>query len=733
MKYISNILLLILLFGFMVQCKSQDLALHKTYTVSSTPNYKLSAPSSDTVSLTDGIYTKGYFWTQKTTIGWMNKGRVKITIDLGSVEQIGSVDFSTAAGVAGVHFPQSIYIFISEDNKNYQYVGDAANTKNKQYGTYKTKKLSLTSINHPGRYISLVVIPKGKFIFCDEIEVHKSEESNENLYKTLSAENINKLVDSLKTNKDNLNKLQEKITKLFNVSLHGKKIDKEEISNINHKLKRNNLSSYELKKLTNKVDQKYGIYLSKIFHTSYIIEKYNPWEKLNRFHKPEGDTTALSYHFTIPIGGHQYGAFIITNSSNSTQAFSFKIYNSKPSVEKTKLYKVPFVPTEKEKTVADPLVPIASRIKLGAGLSKMIFFKLTGKKKGNLNTSIQILNNDKKTKINIHSKVINIFSGQNRYALNVNVWAYLTYPMLSDRKKSAVKDLQKHHINTIVIPPAAIPGMKSSSFKRLSSYISKFKEVKNILIFAGYNRLRYRKGYKGGEFMSSAWKHNFIKWYNNILKVIHDDGFTNSNVYFYPYDEAHKKKDIRDLKKLIKWAKKAVPGIKFYATLSRKNAVNAILPLIDIAQIYTNHSLTDLPEHHAKIWTYTNGAPARSLSPYKFYRLMAWHAFSKGYTGIGFWNYADDGKGKRLNLINDSYHSHSRHFSVIYDGPDKTIISTRRWEAFSLGIEDYQILHLYAKRFGTKKAKKMVKMVLDQPNNLTLADKIRNKMIDKLF
>jgi hypothetical protein len=217
------------------------------------------------------------------------------------------------------------------------------------------------------------------------------------------------------------------------------------------------------------------------------------------------------------------------------------------------------------------------------------------------------------------------------------------------------------------------------------------------------------------------------------LKVIHDDGFTNSNVYFYPYDEAHKKKDIHDLKKLIKWAKKVVPGIKFYATLSSKNAVNAILPLIDIAQIYTNHSLTDLPEHHAKIWTYTNGAPARSLSPYKFYRLMAWRAFSKGYTGIGFWNYADDGKGKRLNLINDSYHSHSRHFSVIYDGPDKTIISTRRWEAFSLGIEDYQILHWYEDKFGIKNAKKMAQKVLDHPNNLTLADNIRNKMINKLF
>jgi hypothetical protein len=47
-----------------------------------------------------------------------------ITIDLERVEPISGVSYRTAAGVAGVSFPASIWILLSDDGKSYRLAGD---------------------------------------------------------------------------------------------------------------------------------------------------------------------------------------------------------------------------------------------------------------------------------------------------------------------------------------------------------------------------------------------------------------------------------------------------------------------------------------------------------------------------------------------------------------------------------------------------------------------------------
>ena len=112
---------------------------------------------------------------------------------------------------------------------------------------------------------------------------------------------------------------------------------------------------------------------------------------------------------------------------------------------------------------------------------------------------------------------------------------------------------------------------------------------------------------------------------------------------------------------------------------------------------------------------------------------MAWGAFVNDYTGIGFWNYADEKSDKQLNLISDPLLNSSRSYSVIYDGWGKKIISSRRWEAFRLGIEDYGLLDLYGRKLGIDKAKTLAKRVLDDPKDLNKADSIRTEMIKALI
>ncbi|MBI5090882.1 MAG: hypothetical protein HZB26_00385 [Candidatus Hydrogenedentes bacterium] len=53
---------------------SANLAQGKPYTLNPAPNYGLCTDPGDATQLTDGVYTKGHFWTQLSTVGWQGVG-----------------------------------------------------------------------------------------------------------------------------------------------------------------------------------------------------------------------------------------------------------------------------------------------------------------------------------------------------------------------------------------------------------------------------------------------------------------------------------------------------------------------------------------------------------------------------------------------------------------------------------------------------------------------------------
>ncbi len=179
-----------------------NIALGQKYTLSPAPNYSTKTNDNNPPSkLTDGTYTSGYFWDQKTTVGWMNKNPVCITFDLGSDQPISGLSFSTAAGMAGVTLPRGIAVLVSNDldtnNKplTWHYAGDLVDLDKKENGgptptppsgsvTTSTPSTSNTPPNPPtykykttllkthGQFVQLIIysIP---FTFVDEIEIYQ--------------------------------------------------------------------------------------------------------------------------------------------------------------------------------------------------------------------------------------------------------------------------------------------------------------------------------------------------------------------------------------------------------------------------------------------------------------------------------------------------------------------------------------------------------------------------------
>ena len=88
----------------------ENIARGKPYTLHPMPNYPLCTDPDDRIQLTDGQYTVGYFWTQKTTVGWVRLDQIVITIDLENHYPIRGLSFNKAAGIAGVNWPQAIEV-----------------------------------------------------------------------------------------------------------------------------------------------------------------------------------------------------------------------------------------------------------------------------------------------------------------------------------------------------------------------------------------------------------------------------------------------------------------------------------------------------------------------------------------------------------------------------------------------------------------------------------------------
>src|SRR5690606_26812494 len=152
---------------------AQNIAKGKKYQFSVDCDYSLTKGSDDT-DLTDGV-KKGAtrFWHDKTTVGWSYKDEIRIDLDLGGSYSINRILINTARGEeAGVEFPSHCLVFTSWDNEHFEFQGDLMLSELNVPGSYKVKSFELAGLSANGRYLKLVLIPNGKFLFLDEIEVY---------------------------------------------------------------------------------------------------------------------------------------------------------------------------------------------------------------------------------------------------------------------------------------------------------------------------------------------------------------------------------------------------------------------------------------------------------------------------------------------------------------------------------------------------------------------------------
>jgi len=701
-----------------------NLAKGKSYTVFPVQNYPLSAPSNDKSALTDGTYSVGYFWKQKTTVGWQRTKRIEILIDLEKVSNIGSITFSTARGEkeGGVYYPTQIAAFVGLDREHLMYVGDLVINSENQSGSYQLKRFVLNNVGKRARYVFLDVIPKGLFVFCDEIEVIEGGAGSEP-DGTLSVTEAPKFADKIRLT--GVKEILNEQAGALNDTSRGEKTAKHSLKINPHVLSsetRNGLEVAESKMFALRSTTLRPQFPNK----KLVIQTVKQWEHLTPNIFP-AKTGLLDLSFLIPRGGYDFKAFSVTNLSSKSLTFSVFLDNKSTGVELTAYY-VPFVKAATMEYIADPLTSAKKNFALQPGESRVVFVAARGVRKGMWNSTLKLKSEYGISLIPIVTQVVNI-EVPKKISLNSVNWGYLDFNLIRDRHQAAVNDLMNHHTNVIVVPPNYLPitdSVGTQDFDSLNKYLKASNGASKVLLFVNFGSTQRSSVNGKYPFMGHEWKKWFKTWYESLTKICVKSGIPKSNLYLYPYDEMNDKK-IDDFIIFSNWVRKEMPDIRLYATINNMKALKA-LPYLDVAQIANNDKmLRAIIEPKTELWLYDARGPAKSLSPYSYYRLMAWTAFLNNFKGIGFWAYADS---TRTDL--DDSDGDGRDYAVIYKGEGGSIISSRRWEAWRMGIEDYELLTMYSKAKGDAAAKMLAKSVLDNPLDTTKADEVRKKILLEL-
>ncbi|MDD2708431.1 MAG: beta-galactosidase [Verrucomicrobiae bacterium] len=159
---------------------SANLALHKMCKWHPPTNYSLCKDENDSVQLTDGKHSlkNEIFWTQKSTVGWIQEKMVGILVDLGTIQSINEVILHTVSDPAKHVYPPSLIRCLTSEDGTAFYEA-ATNEGKAPMSEYSSGEgatacsLKMENLRAKGRYALLIIIPKGRFFFCDEIEILK--------------------------------------------------------------------------------------------------------------------------------------------------------------------------------------------------------------------------------------------------------------------------------------------------------------------------------------------------------------------------------------------------------------------------------------------------------------------------------------------------------------------------------------------------------------------------------
>ncbi|WP_142688529.1 glycoside hydrolase domain-containing protein [Chitinophaga polysaccharea] len=653
--------------------------------VTPAPNYSLTKDQSQIASLSDGKYTTGNsFWKDPGTLGWQNTGRITFDITLPQALPVTGINLNTVTGQkAQVTLPMSILAFVSNDQQSWSFAGDMMAQSSARDEYYRIVPLTLRNIGITGKYIRLVVVPNGSYFFTDEIQVLTGKQTAAKKPVIVASSAMENFVKEQRTATINKRFSAESESVAAPVARSMAAVGPAGGNGITLTLLASGLSA--------------------------------PGQAAN------GDAIIN----TMP-GFSEYAAFSLINHTTAATGVKLTFTASTPAV-RYQVYWAKPVKSRDFKIVPDALMEVQSgeTMNLGKNESRLLFVKAIALQSGTGKFTLTAGDARGQLTVNVGSGSL---SSYKQFKPDVNVWPYFNDPFFKGREESARQDLLAHYVNTFLFHPGILQaGVELVKNDRLRANLAYVKGFTNVLLFLDFSA-------KKDGFLSDTWKQSFLAWYDAMVAALQQQGIAASNIYLYPFDEI-KPGQLPVYKQFATWIKSVRKNARLFATVSNATVLNGLAGDVDIFQLYDNGNVLRAYRQQRipaqQVWLYDTKKPTKSLSPYAYYRLMAWKAFADDVTGIGFWQYADAGHEQNATSLWDDFDGKSADFAVVYDNGSQ-VLSSRRWEAFKMGVEDYMLLKAYAEKKGKAAAMKICNQVLNDPGNPQTGDQARTQLIKAL-
>jgi len=711
-------ILMMLLFSTWANARPVNLALNKPCLFDPKPDYGLTMDPLDRKQLTDGVIDKSLWYKNEKskTVGWVSKGILEITLDLGKEHNIDAVKvYTTGGGRAGVEYPEYIIGMASTDGRNYSPVSmaDSVRWKSGVKGLAEPKVMNF-DFGVKCRYVKLLVRPNGNVFFSDEVRV-------------LAAENDCSISGTPVLSNSQTIDYAERVRQLYrNLSSLSKACQNSDIESDNFNedilVYQSQLANFKvnlaalnvLETLEERLDRMRAEFLKSKYKTSWYCTEADPIDILSPADLPPKPESGCQLNFYQWRNEHSLGALNVVNCSEKEMRFTLsvsplahgdKIINPDPFVS---VRRALYVYSKNGGFFADPLVLQGDKpFAIKPGETTQLFIEFNSKEldSGQYTSSIGVLCAGEIKTVPLNIEIADKTFPEKLNFMTCN-WDYITDESIIPNRiaKMSVDDLRDHHLNVTVIPHHKIFNSSSGS-RKVTEKITITPNFKNELQLRKHAEFRLlflalKRNHKrfGQDIYSGQWRLKFQAFIRDLVRILDAQGYMYEDYAIYPYDE-YIGKDFVHVAKLIR---EIEPAIKIYANSVGQGAadVRKAAGWVDIwcpyfNKVVANKKLLDEIKAHCKdVWCYDTELRqdyvienAAKLNKF-YHRTMPIKAAGLGLKGAGFWTYADR-KGGHYNYFDE------RIYGVIYDGKyspedciEEPIVPSKRWQMWREGVED---------------------------------------------
>jgi len=727
---------------------AENLARGRPYSWNRPPNYRHCKDPADKTQLTDGGLSRGYFWVQKETVGWVHVNPVIITIDLGKSYPLCGLSVRTAFGTAGVFPPKSIFVFASCEGKPARYLGDlialdARRRAPPPPSPYRVYTYHTMELKGEGRYVTLAVVPRGAYFFCDEIEIYRGTEGGEygrpvnDISRFISkARTLSGLKERLRHDLATVRKRAEKLLEgserrriLSAVRRLSKRIeDLEDLPDGFRSIVPATDLHREILALNASLLRARGF-------SGLLIWRRHRYAPIAPTSEPAARASeALGSPISIALMRGEYRArvFNLTNAADKPVEvkFWFEGLPGSPKPSYVRPFEVVFVDTVSGEPVADAL-PEAGSVKEGwivevpAGMNRQVWLRFCVKEvpPGVYSGSLRLSWRTGSGRIPFELKVSPL-KFPSKMNLSLGLWDYTddppAYDITPSNREAAVRNMQEHFVDAPWAHRSVLPWPAESDFDKegrltasldfsnLRRWVSRWPDARWYCIFLAVGNGRFA----GVGCTEEPFTARVASWARAVASEVRRLGKDPGQFALLILDEPHSREQDRIILHWARALKKGCPEFVIWEDPTYRNphkealkeayeACDILCPNLGIFLSGTEEArrfyLDLVNDGKRSLWFYQCTGPARLLDPQAYHRLQAWYCFRWGAVGSGFWAYGDAG-GSAWNV----YAAGRTIYSPVYLEKE-SVTDGKHFEAVREGLEDYQYL-VMVKDFADKTA-----------------------------